>query len=451
VNEEDEHRKEVIEYLDKAKEKYRSLESYEKDVIDSFKHNEEGVEIIIVVDKLLTGFDAPRNTVLYLAKDLKDHNLLQAIARVNRLFENKALPKTAGFIVDYSENAKNLDTAMKLFGNYDEEDVKGVLIDIDEKINELEQSYSAVHDVFKEIKNKGDDEEFIGFLGGKNPEDGEQKRRVFYEELNNFVRVFNECMVLQDFAREFKYLDIYNKELKKLLNLRKTVNLKYADRADMERYKNALRGIVDQNVNAEGVELLTEQVDITDKKKFEEAIESLGSSKSKAEAIAAQTKRSISEKFETDPEFYQRFSDKIDDLLKKMRDGKMSDLEVLKNMKQVKEDVVGKKDATMPKVIAQNKGADILFRNLREEFNDAMPVDAFVDIILGLYEVVKRESIVDWHKNMEVKRSMMSKLDDYLYDVVRLQMGVELTQEQAQKIIEKTISLAVNNNDIFKK
>jgi type I restriction enzyme R subunit len=208
---------------------------------------------------------------------------------------------------------------------------------------------------------------------------------------------------------------------------------------------------VDQNVNAEGVELLTEQVDITNKKKFEEAIESLGSSKSKAEAIAAQTKRSISEKFETDPEFYQRFSDKIDDLLKKMRDGKMSDLEVLKNMKQVKEDVVGKKDITMPKVIALNKGADILFRNLREEFNDEMPVDVFVDIILGMYEVVKKESIVDWHQNMEVKRSIMSKLDDYLYDVVRLQMGVELPQEQAQKIIEKTISLAVNNNDIFKK
>lgn len=55
---------------------------------------------------MLTGFDAPRNTVLYLAKDLRDHNLLQAIARVNRLFENKKLPKTTGFIIDYSENAK---------------------------------------------------------------------------------------------------------------------------------------------------------------------------------------------------------------------------------------------------------------------------------------------------------------------------------------------------------
>jgi len=132
------------------KEKYQSLLSYEKDVIKSFVYNDEGVELLIVVDKLLTGFDAPRNTVLYLTKDLKDHNLLQAIARVNRLFENKKLPKTTGFIIDYSENAKNINTAMKLFGSqYDTEDVEGTLIDVDEKIQELEESYSVVHDIFQ--------------------------------------------------------------------------------------------------------------------------------------------------------------------------------------------------------------------------------------------------------------------------------------------------------------
>lgn len=89
------HKKEVIDFLADVREKHGSVGKYEKDVIESFKYNEEGIEIIIVVDKLLTGFDAPRNTVLYLTKDLKDHNLLQAIARVNRLYENQKLPKTA--------------------------------------------------------------------------------------------------------------------------------------------------------------------------------------------------------------------------------------------------------------------------------------------------------------------------------------------------------------------
>lgn len=74
---------------------------------------------MIVVDKLLTGFDAPRNTFLYLAKQLKDHNLLQAIARVNRLFDGDEgrEAKVNGFVIDYSKNAKNLYDAMELFSN----------------------------------------------------------------------------------------------------------------------------------------------------------------------------------------------------------------------------------------------------------------------------------------------------------------------------------------------
>jgi len=112
-DEENTHKREVVAYLDSVRKNHSSVDKYEKDVIESFKYNEDGIEIIIVVDKLLTGFDAPRNTVLYLTKDLRDHNLLQAIARVNRLFENKKeKPKTAGYIMDYSENAKNIDIAM---------------------------------------------------------------------------------------------------------------------------------------------------------------------------------------------------------------------------------------------------------------------------------------------------------------------------------------------------
>src|SRR6185369_5397762 len=100
-NIENTHKKEVVAYLDGIRKNHSSIGKYEKDVIESFKYNDEGVEIIIVVDKLLTGFDAPRNTVLYLAKDLHDHGLLQAIARVNRLYENEKLPKTAGYVIDY--------------------------------------------------------------------------------------------------------------------------------------------------------------------------------------------------------------------------------------------------------------------------------------------------------------------------------------------------------------
>jgi type I restriction enzyme, R subunit len=438
------HKAEVVKYLDSVRKNHSSVAKYEKDVIDSFKYNEDSVEVIIVVDKLLTGFDAPRNTVLYLAKDLKDHNLLQAIARVNRLHENKKLPKTAGYIIDYSENAKNIDTAMKLFGNYDEDDVKGTLIDVGEKVKELEESYSLLHDIFKTIKGSADDEEFLQLL-----EDA-PTRETFYKTLNAFIKNLNECFVLQDFVHEFDDLDVYTRELKKFMELRKTASLKYADRVDLAEYKQSLVGILDKYVDAQGVELLTKQINITDRKQFEEAIAELGSDKSKAEAIAAQTQKTITEKMDSDPEFYDRFSKKISEILLKMREGKMADVAALKQLKLIGDDVVNKKDESLPDAIESSRGSDIFYRNLREEFNKFdLPENEFISIVLDIFNIVKEEAIVDWYKNLDVKRRMMNKIDDYLYDVVKKQKEVELSDEDMKSIINSTLVLAENNYEIF--
>lgn len=453
INEEDDHRKEVVDYLNTVKASYASLESYEKDIIDSFKYNDDGVEIIIVVDKLLTGFDAPRNTVLYLAKDLKDHNLLQAIARVNRLYENKNNPtkqKTSGYIVDYSENAKNLDTAMKLFGNFDDADVEGTLIDVNEKIQELEASYAAVHDFFNDVKEKDDDEAYLRFLAGDNDEDGEQKRKIFYERLNKFLRELDECMVLQDFVHEFKHLDVYRLEVKKLLELRKTAANRFAEEFDIGYYKRSLIKILDRYVDAQGVELLTKQINITDTKALEEAVESMGSTVSKAEAIAAQTKRTITDRMATDPEFYLRFSDKVSEILKKMREGKLEDIQALRELKEANEAVVNKTDESVPAEVIAVPGADVFYRNLLPVLTTSgTSAEQQITIALAVFELLKKEAIVDWYRNAEVKRVMRNKLDDYLYDVVKGHMNATLTNEQIQTIVDQIINLAEVNHELF--
>ncbi|MEI6378094.1 MAG: HsdR family type I site-specific deoxyribonuclease [Candidatus Falkowbacteria bacterium] len=442
--EEDEHKKEVEAYLQKVKEKYHSLKSYENSVIDSFKYNEDGIEILIVVDKLLTGFDAPCDTVLYLAKDLRDHNLLQAIARVNRLFENKKLPKTAGYIIDYSENAKNLDTAMKLFGNYDIDDVKSTLIDVKEKIDELEKSFSIVHDLFKDVKDHGDDEEYLRRLADK------PDRDVFYKALHDFIKNFNECLALQDFVHDFDHIDVYKGQLKKLLELRSAASLKYADREDLSEYKLALVKILDKYIDAEKVELLTKQINIHDSASFAEAIEELGSDKSKAEAIAAQTQKTIHEKLDTDPEFYHRFSDKVDAILKKLREGKLADLEALQQMKLVSDQVINKKDSEVPSAIATIVGSDVFYRNLHNTaIGDNVSEATYIKIVLGIFDIIKTEAIVDWYKNPEVKRIMANKIDDYLYDNVIKQQGIKLTNDQLQKIVSEAMQLAQYNYDVF--
>lgn len=445
ISEDDDiHKKDVEMYLFMLKDKYQNIKSYETSVIDSFKYDDEGIEILIVVDKLLTGFDAPCDTVLYLAKDLKDHNLLQAIARVNRLFENKKLPKTAGYIIDYSENAKNLDTAMKLFGNYDEDDVKGTLIDVKEKIDELEKSFSTVHDLFKDVKDQKDDEEYLNRL------QDEPDRNVFYKALNDFIKNFNECLVLQDFVHEFKYIDVYKNQLKKFVELRSSANLKYADREDLTEYKLALVKILDKYIDAERVELLTKQINIHDTDSFNKVIEELGSDKSKAEAIAHQTQRTITEKMDTDPEFYHRFSEKVDLILRKLREGKLADLEALQQMKLISDQVINKKDTEVPEEIQAKKGADVFYRNLHpvfETYNLTEPV--YIQVINGICDILNTEAIVDWYKNPEVKRVMKNKIDDYLYDVVGQSLGIKLSSDDLQKAVQEVMQLAEYNYDIF--
>jgi len=444
ISEENTHRKEVVSYLDTISARYKSLASYETAVVDDFKHNEDGVEILIVVDKLLTGFDAPCNTVLYLAKDLRDHNLLQAIARVNRLFENERLPKSSGFIIDYSENAKNLDVAMRLFGNFDEEDVKGALFNVKDKIAELEKSYADVHDLFKAVNGSRDSEAYVRTL------DDEADRRSFYEALNGFIKNFKECLVLRDFTHEFKHLDVYQRELKKLLEIRKAAELRYADKIDLSKYKLALIDILDQYVDASGVELLTKPVNITDAEQFKKAVDELGSDRSKAEAIAAQTERVIIESMEKDPEYYQRFSDRIHDLLEQMRTGKIADVEALGQMKLLREDVLAKQDSGLPPAIAEKTGADIFYRNLKPILLDLnLGEDKIIEVIFGLMDALYSGVIVDWHKNPEVKRQIADMLDDYLYDILKQKYGMSISGEQLRAVVASSMQLAENNHQIF--
>ncbi len=439
IDDRDEHKKDVEAYLKDIKDKYQSLLSYEKEVIDSFKYNDEGVEILIVVDKLLTGFDAPRNTVLYLSKELKDHNLLQAIARVNRLYDNPSLPKTAGYIIDYSENAENIHTAMALFGNYDEEDVKGALIDVNEKINDLESSYGALHDIFNNVPS--DDEAYLQHL------EDDPTRKEFYAALNKFIREFGECMVLQDFAHEFDDIDMYRRELKKFMELRKSATLLHDERVDFSKYRNSLVKILDDNIKAEEAELLTEEINITDKELFNRAIENLGSDKSKAEAIAAQTKRTITEKFDTDPEFYSKFSKKIGQILDEMRTKKLADIEALKQLKLISDEVLDKKDSSLPDQIVGSQGSDVLYRNLRE----LVPLqgEEYIETVLDIYRILSKNARVDWWKNHEMKRIMRNGIDDYVYDELKVGRSLDLSAEQIDQIVDMVMTLAENNYENF--
>ncbi|MFK4998957.1 UvrB domain 3-containing protein [Bacillus sp. N9] len=107
----DEESKDKIQlFWKKMMDRYGTAESYEDAIKEEFIHGDD-IDLLIVVDKLLTGFDAPRATVLYIDKPMKEHTLLQAIARVNRLYEGKDY----GLIIDYRGLLEKLDEALEMY------------------------------------------------------------------------------------------------------------------------------------------------------------------------------------------------------------------------------------------------------------------------------------------------------------------------------------------------
>lgn len=117
---------------------------------------------MIVVSKLLTGFDAPRNTVLYLCKQFREHNLLQALARVNRLFEENGQPRQFGYVIDYEGLLGELDAALTTYSSLegcDAEDLHGVVHDIRAELRRLPQLHQHMWDLFQQVPNKLDHEQ----------------------------------------------------------------------------------------------------------------------------------------------------------------------------------------------------------------------------------------------------------------------------------------------------
>ena len=159
---------EVVAFWQRMMKRYGDAEAYKTQIINAFKHGSDP-EILIVVSKLLTGFDAPRNTVLYLTRNLKEHTLLQAIARVNRLYDDDegAKPKEFGYIIDYAGVLGELDQALTTYSaleGFEEGDLAGALTSINDEVRQLPQRHAELWDVFKTVANRQDEEAFEQLL-----------------------------------------------------------------------------------------------------------------------------------------------------------------------------------------------------------------------------------------------------------------------------------------------
>jgi len=419
-----EHKAFVERFMAEIKRQYGSVERYEKFVIDDFKKNPEGTELLIVVDKLLTGFDAPRDTVLYLAKQLKDHNLLQAIARVNRVFngdEGRQI-KTNGLIIDYSKNAKNLKDALELFSNYNPDDIKGALLNTDEQIAVLDSLYQKLHSFFADIQDKENTDAYVQKLLSN-----ELLKNDFYATVNSFIRTFSTCCSLYDFYDKFdtEHLNRYRRDLKRFVEIKKTTQLVSGERVDFSKYKDQLHKLLDKYVTAEDVEILSKEINLSDVREFNEYIDNEKnglSDKSKAAAIAAQTSKVIQERYKQDEVFYKRFSDKIKALLEELKNAKAEDIASLfAEIKKVQHQVEDYEDSDIPEQIKSNRVIHPFYRNIKADLSE-LPItdDNLVVIAEHIVEIIRRNKIVDFEYNLTVRRNVLIEIEDYLLDETNL-------------------------------
>ena len=210
-------------------------DQYNKQIIAQFK-NSDKPEILIVVDKLITGFDAPRNSVLYLCRKLREHTLLQAIARVNRLYEGKEF----GYIIDYANVLGELDKALHTYdalAGFDGDDLADFLTSIHREVSKLPQHYSDLWSIFKEIKNSRDEERYEVLLAD------DAVRDAFYERLTEYSKTLAIALSAEQFIMQTNeaQLNRYKNDLKRFQKLRLAVQLRYAETISYRDYEPRIK------------------------------------------------------------------------------------------------------------------------------------------------------------------------------------------------------------------
>ena len=443
----DETTDEVVKFWQKMMKRYGSEEEYTKQLINQFKHGSEP-EILIVVDKLLTGFDAPRNAVLYLCRVLREHTLLQAIARVNRLHEGKEF----GFIVDYASVLGELDKALTMysaFEGFDESDLVGTLTSINSEVEKLPGRYSDLWDLFKTVKHSYDEEAYEVLLAD------DELREEFYSRLSEFWKTLAIALSSEKFLTETdeKTLIRYKADLRKFQSLKASVKLRYAEAIDYRDYEPKIKKLLDTHIQANEVFQLNEPVNIFDDKMFNQVKEEQGvyqtkkTTASKADTIAHATKKVITEKMDEDPAFYEKFSKLIQQAIEDFRAKRISDLDYLNKVVDIRNKVVGKVHDDIPDTLSGNEDAMAYFGVLKPflEKHDLGEEDlesAAANTAIAIHGILEKHKKVHFWDDEDAQKQAVNEIDDYLYDELKTARGIDLSLDQMDDIIEKVLQVA---------
>lgn len=410
-----------------------------KDATDNFKlpfGNESETEksgkkkfnntaFIIVSDMLLTGWDAPIASCLYLDKPLKEHNLLQAIARVNRSRKGKS----AGFIVDYNGITTYLIQALEIFsGDIRPDDI---LKNINEEFPKLEMNHTKLVDFFKPMKidRKYYRNDYIdAAVRYIEPINLRDDFKVLLKDFNKSINIVLPNTKALKFQDDFK---LYNE-----IKLRARNAFPDDDELKISKDESKmLQSMIDEHLKAEGVEnLLGEPVSIIDKDKFKEEIMN-ASPATKELKMRNNLKHTIKVGSDKNPDFFKPLAQRLDELLKQKKEERISQLDLLKAYADIQDQIIAQ----------QQEGKDKGFKTERERaVYDSMKVmfgDDAEYATKTIFDLIKGElNIVGWQAKGQVKKDIENKIRRYLTEA-------EIERDDAKAKAKEMVDVLIKNKD----
>lgn len=443
-----ENTEKVIRFWKSMMDRYGTPKEYERQIINSFKYGDpndeqlDAPEIIIVVDKLLTGFDCPRDTVLYLARLLREHTLLQAIARVNRLYEGKDF----GYIIDYRGVLPQLDQALDFYSSlpdFDYKDLEGTVTNVVAVINKLPQSHSAVWDIFKVIRNKRDVEAYERLLAD------DALRVQFYDSFRDFARDLAVAMSAEAFFEMVpdEKAEEYKRDLKFFAALRLSVRRRYAEVIDFSEYEPKIKKLLDTYIATDEVQNITGAIDIFNKEARSQAIEEAHGDAAKADTIAHNTKRVLREKWlREDPAFFKKFSRMLQETIDAFRAQRMEAAEYLRRSTDIMNAVLTRTGDDVPTELAGKEVALAYYGSIKDVFdrissNGPNSKELAVEVGLAFDRIINARRIVNWTTNTDIQNRMRQGMEDYLFEL-KERTGLNLQFKDIDTILDECLDIA---------
>lgn len=374
-----------------------SEEDYEEEALRLFKKEPGRMKLLIVVSRLLTGFDAPTATYIFIDKQMRDHGLFQAICRVNRLDGDD---KDFGYIVDYKDLFRNIESAVddytsEAFDSFDKEDVEGLITN---RAEQADDDLRTARDVWLGLLDaveqpKGDDEIFAYFSspqGIENDPDAEEKarrRQALYKLAGRYARAYANVAGEPDGSgfNELELSEIRN-EVEHAIGVRDAVRLHSGDAVDMKLFEPAMRHLIDNYIRAEDSEVISHLDDISlidlVQSKGAEAVNELPepirrNRENVAEAIENNVRRLIIDETPVNPRFYERMSELLTDLIEQRRQDAIDYAEYLERIAELVRAAKAGHGRDYPATITSS-GLKALYDNLNSDEQLTLSVDSAV-------------------------------------------------------------------------